>query len=92
VKITLKEEIFKSIQNRYSYGLDGRGSIPGRAKKFFLYSTASRLWGPFSLLCNVYRVLKRPGREVDRSLSSSAEVKIGGAIPSLAHTSSWYNA
>jgi hypothetical protein len=35
--------------------------------------------------------VKRPGREVDHSSSSSAEVKNGGAIPPLPLTSSWHN-
>jgi hypothetical protein len=34
--------------------------------------------------------VKRPGREGDQSPPSSAEVKNGGAIPSLAHMSSWH--
>jgi hypothetical protein len=35
--MTLKEEVFKSIQIRYcdGYGLDSRGSIPGRPKRVF---------------------------------------------------------
>jgi hypothetical protein len=33
--------------------------------------------------------VKRQGRETDRSTPSSAEVKNGGAIPLLPHTSSW---
>jgi hypothetical protein len=36
--------------------------------------------------------VKRPGRESDHSLPSSAEVKNGGAIPPLPHTSSWRSA
>jgi hypothetical protein len=38
------------------YGLDDRGSIPGRGKGFFLYPLCpDRLWGPPSLLSNGYR-------------------------------------
>jgi hypothetical protein len=36
--------------------------------------------------------VKRSGREVDSSPSSSAEDKDGGAIPPLPHTSSWCGA
>jgi hypothetical protein len=36
--------------------------------------------------------VKQPGREADRSASSSAEVKNGGAIPPHPHTSSWHGA
>jgi hypothetical protein len=74
------------------YGLDGRGSIPGRSKRLF-FSTLQRLgptqpfiqWVPGAFS----REVKRPGREVDHSPPSSAEVKDGGTIPSLPHTSSW---
>jgi hypothetical protein len=76
------------------YSLDGRGSIPGRGKRFS--STPQRpyrLWGPFSLISNGYRAVfpgvKQPGREADHSPPSSAEVKNGGAILPLPHTSSW---
>jgi hypothetical protein len=34
-------------------------------------------------------VVKRPGREADHSLPSSAEAKKVGAKPPLLHTSSW---
>jgi hypothetical protein len=54
----------------------------------------------FSLLHNaqsgseasVSQEVKRPGRETDHSLQSSAEVKNSGAIPPLSHTSSWRGA
>jgi hypothetical protein len=36
--------------------------------------------------------VKRSGHEADNSPPSSAEVKNGGAIPSLPHTSSWHSA
>jgi hypothetical protein len=35
------------------------------------------------------RRVRRPGHEDDQSLSTGAEVKNGGAIPLLLHTSSW---
>jgi hypothetical protein len=79
------------------YGLDGRGSIPDRGK-ILLFCAASRpalgptqhpiYWVPDALSPRV----KRPGREADHSLPSSAEVKDGGAIPPLLHKSSWHRA
>ena len=57
------------------YGLDGRGSNPGRAR----FSTRpDRPWGLPSLLYNGCRVLPegkvRPGRAADHSLPSSGAV------------------
>jgi hypothetical protein len=41
--------------NQYSYGLDGRDSIPGRDKRFVSTpQRPDRLWGPPSLLSNGY--------------------------------------
>jgi hypothetical protein len=37
-------------------------------------------------------VVKRQGREADHSAPSSAEIKIGGAILPVPHTSPWYGA
>jgi hypothetical protein len=38
------------------YGLDDRGSIPDRGRRFFLYPLRpDRLWDPPSLLYNGYR-------------------------------------
>jgi hypothetical protein len=56
--------------------------IPGRGKRFFSNSQGpDRLWGPPSHLSNALSPgVKRPGREVDRSLSFSAEVKNGVAV------------
>jgi hypothetical protein len=45
-------------------------------------------WVPGALSPGV----KRQGREADHSLPSSAEVKNGGAISPLLHTSSWNSA
>jgi hypothetical protein len=80
------------------FELGGRGWIPGRGKKFLFSSQCpDRLWGPPSLLSNWYRgalstAVKRPGHEADHSPLSCAEVKNGGAIPTLPSTSSWRSA
>jgi hypothetical protein len=39
-----------------------------------------------------FPVIKRQGRDADHSSPSSAEVKNGGAILPLPHTSSWHSA
>jgi hypothetical protein len=85
--------------SRYSDGMDGRGSITGRAKKFLPYSTASKpdlgltqppiQWVPGG--GGSLRV-KPLGRQADPSPPSSAEFKNGGAIPPLSHTLSWCGA
>jgi hypothetical protein len=70
-----------SVQ-RLGYGLDGRGSIPGRGSDgIFLFTTASRpalgptqlpfQWVPTALTPSI----KRPVREADHSPPSSAEVE-----------------
>jgi hypothetical protein len=79
------------------YGLDSRGSIPGRGKLFLFYpQRPDWLWGPPNLLFNGYRGsfpgLKRPGLEADHSPPSSADVKNSGAVSPLPHTSSWRGA
>jgi hypothetical protein len=55
--------------SRYSYGLDGQGSIPDKGKKFvFIPQSPDRLWGPPSLLSNRYRgILPRGCRGVKLS-------------------------
>jgi hypothetical protein len=65
------------------YGLDGRGSIPGRGKRFFFTPwLPDRLWGPTNLLYSWDGRLfpsgvKWPERETDSSPPSSAKVKNG---------------
>jgi hypothetical protein len=76
------------------YGLDRRGSITDREKRFFLFFTVSALalrptqsrnqWVPLSSFPG--------GNAADHSSSSSTEVKNGGAIPPLLHTSLWRGA
>jgi hypothetical protein len=83
--------------SQYSYGLDGRGSNLNSGK-IFLFSTASRQalgpnqpsiqWVPGSSSLGV----KRQGREADHLSPSSDEIKNGGAIPPLPHTSLWHSA
>jgi hypothetical protein len=71
------------------YGLDGRGSVPGRGK----ISLSSTALGQTLLPIQwVPGEGKRKGREADHSPPSSAEVKNGGAIPPLPHMSSWRRA
>jgi hypothetical protein len=80
------------------YGLDCRSPIPGKGQEIFLYFSVSRLpLGPAQLPAQ--RVpgalslgIKQSGRKTDHSPPSSADVKNGGAIPLLLHTSSWRDA
>jgi hypothetical protein len=80
----LVQEQDSSVGIAISYGLEGWGSIPGRDKDIFIYSTASRaaLRPPIQL---VQRALpprvQRPCREADHSPAPTAEVKNDGAIP-----------
>jgi hypothetical protein len=69
-----------------SVGITVRGSNPGGDEIF--RTCTDRTWGPPSLLYNGYRIFprgrKRPRRDADPSLPSSAEVyKQSRAIPLL---------
>jgi hypothetical protein len=74
------------------FGLDGRGSTPGRCK-VFLFSIVSRpavgptkppsQWVPVALSPRI----KRQGLKADHPPPSSGEVKNGEAISLLSHTS-----
>jgi hypothetical protein len=70
------------------YEVDGRGSIPGRSKRFpFLHSFYNGSGPTLTLIQwvpgTLSRVVNRQGREAERSPPSSAELKNGGAVPPL---------
>jgi hypothetical protein len=61
-----------------SYRLDDRGvgvRVPVGSRLSSSPDRSGRLWGPPNLLSNGYPGVKRPGREVDHSPRTSAEVK-----------------
>jgi hypothetical protein len=69
-----------------SYGLDGRGSLPGRDTTFSLLHSVPTGFGAQPVCYSVdtggaFFGIKRHGREADHSLQSNAEVKNGGVIP-----------
>lgn len=69
-----------------------RGSILDRDTKF-LFSTASRDWGPPSLISNGYRRALSGGKMAEeRGSPLVSRLKIRGPIPLFFHTSSWCNA
>jgi hypothetical protein len=82
------------------YGLGNRVvgvRVPVRERIFSSPRHPDRFWGPPRFLPNwvpgaLSPRVKRPGREAHHSPSASAEVKNGGAVPPLAHASSWHNA
>jgi hypothetical protein len=82
---------------RLSYGLDSRGSIPGRGKRFFLLHSVQTGSGahPSSYPMSTggpFPGVKHQGCEADRSPPTSAKVSNGGAITPLPHISSWRGA
>jgi hypothetical protein len=78
--------------NTTSYGLDGRGSKPGRGKIFLSSTSSTPTLGPNAYWGAVFPGVKWPDLEGDHSPPSSAEVKNGGAIYPLPHTSLWHDA
>jgi hypothetical protein len=72
----------------------GRPGFDSRQGKIFLFPTASRpaLRPTQWVSGEISPGAKRLGREADHSPPSSAEVKNGGAMPSLPHTSSSHSA
>jgi hypothetical protein len=83
---------------RYSYGLDGRGSIPSREKRCLCTpQRQERLWDSPILLSSGYRVLF-PWRKSGRGLKLTAHLHLVprsrkcGLIHPLPHTPSWRSA
>ena len=75
-----------SVGTAARYGLDGRGSNPGRGARFSTPAQSGRRAHPASCTMGTGSLpgLKRPGRGVDHPPSSSAEVKRkSGATPLL---------
>jgi hypothetical protein len=75
------------------YTLEGWGLIPVGVKIFPLATASIPTLGPTQPPIQwapgaLYLLVKRQGRETDHSPQSSAEVRNGGAIPPLPHTSS----
>jgi hypothetical protein len=82
-----------SVAIAVGYGLDGRGSISDRGKRFLSSpQRPDRLWDPPSLLSNCSLGGKAPGIWSYHSPSSSVEVKNGAAILPLPDMSSWRDA
>jgi hypothetical protein len=86
-----------SVSIATGYGLDGWGLNPSTSK-ILLFSTTSRAaLGPIQppiqwVLGAISPGVKWSEGKADHSPPSSAEVKNGGAIPSLPHMSSWHSA
>jgi hypothetical protein len=97
-----KVPITQTINNFFCFHGNARGDCSvGKATRYelrqehFLFSAVSirtlgstqpsiqDVPGPLSL------GVKQPGREADRSLPASADVKNDGTLPPLHHTSSW---
>jgi hypothetical protein len=77
------------------YGLEERGSIPGRGKVFLFSVVSIQAMGPTHTPMSIgarFPEVKRPGREADSSPPSSALVKTGGIMIPLFHMPSWCGA
>jgi hypothetical protein len=75
--------------NNTSSRVDGRGSIPGRGKRFFLLHSIQAGFGAHSASNPMGTKGSFPGGEADQSLPYSVEVKNGGAIHPLPCMSPW---
>jgi hypothetical protein len=93
-RISLRRSQGGSVGTGTGYGLDGRGLIPGREKRFFLLHSVQNGSGaqsasyPMDTGCS-FPGGEPTGREADHSPPSSADVKNGGVITSLPHMSPW---
>jgi hypothetical protein len=83
-----------SVGRVTGYGLEGWGSFSVRGKGFSLFHSLQTGPGahPASYPTGTGNsVIKRPESEAYRSHPFNAEVKNDGAIPPLAHMSSWHS-
>jgi hypothetical protein len=95
--IHLHSRFHSSVSIETGYGLDGRGSNPGRGTIFLSYTASRPALGPTQapiqwVLESLSLGVKQSGREAEHSLPSCAEFKNGGAILLSPHTSSWHGA
>jgi hypothetical protein len=87
----VQAELAQWIQRRAANWTAGI-RFPQRGKLFLSTpQRQERAWVPLSLL-SLSLGVQRPRHEADQSLPSCAQVKNGGTIPPLPHTSSWYSA
>jgi hypothetical protein len=81
-----------SVDIATGYGLDSRGSIPGRGKRFVSSPVSRPALGPTQPSIQRMQGVKRQGREADHSPPAGAEVWNAAAMPPLPHMSSWHSA
>ncbi|PNF23573.1 hypothetical protein B7P43_G04954, partial [Cryptotermes secundus] len=78
------------------YEFDDRGSIHIIGKDFWFHrvQTSSEVYPASHTMGTgaLFLVVKRQGHDADHSPPSSVEVKNGGAILLIPHTSSWHSA
>jgi hypothetical protein len=73
--------------------MHSRSSILGRRNKFFLLHSVQTGYGTHPVDTEALSPgVKYLGHEADHSLSTSVDVKIGGAISPIPHTSYWHSA
>jgi hypothetical protein len=79
-----------SIGMGTDYGLDARGSNPGKGKIFLFYTASEQALGPTQppikwVPGDLFLGVKRPRHAADHSPPSNAEVTNGGTVPPLLH-------
>jgi hypothetical protein len=88
--------VYSSVSIVTGYGLDDLDSIPGSEKNSLLQSVQTSFGVNAAFYTrgagHSFPGVKRPRREIDHSPLSSDEVRNGGAISPLPHTSSWRGA
>jgi hypothetical protein len=74
------------------YVMDGQGSIPDRGEIFSLFTGSRPSLEPTQPPIQFVPCIQRLRRVADDSLPSTGDLKNGGAIFPLPHTSTWYSA